>query len=252
MPDLPSELRQLNDHIAALENSRGQLPDDVVDTAIAAIRAQLQTIVQAAHAVAVTGNNYGNINTGLIIQQASKPGAGKGELRRAYLARILNQANQLALFAGDSANTQIRLSSVYTALLTQHGEWDARLANESGDDKLRTGRNGARQSVLDRFNAERKLVLLGGPGSGKSTFINFVALCMAGEMLGSTSVNLDMLTAPIPPEPDSTDDKPKTQQWDRGALLPVPVVLRDFASDLPGSISKNACINLHSAISPPI
>ena len=240
MPDLPSELRQLNDHIAALENSRGQLPDDVVDTAIAAIRAQLQTIVQAAHAVAVTGNNYGNINTGLIIQQASKPGAGKGELRRAYLARILNQANQLALFAGDSANTQIRLSSVYTALLTQHGEWDARLANESGDDKLRTGRNGARQSVLDRFNAERKLVLLGGPGSGKSTFINFVALCMAGEMLGSTSVNLDMLTAPIPPEPDSTDDKPKTQQWDRGALLPVPVVLRDFASDLPGNAAVNA------------
>ena len=117
MPDLPSELRQLDDHIAALENSRGQLPDAVVDTAISAIRAQRNAIAQAAQSVAVLGNNYGDINTGLIIQLAAKPGASKDDLRRAYLARILNQANQLPLFVGDSGNAQVRLSSVYTCLL---------------------------------------------------------------------------------------------------------------------------------------
>ena len=69
-------------------------------------------------------------------------------------------------------------------------------------------------------------------GSGKSTFVNFVALCMAGEMLGVAAINLKTLTASIPPKPDS-DQEPKPQQWDHGALLPVPVVLRDFASELP-------------------
>ena len=72
-----------------LENSRGQLPDAVVDTAISAIRAQRNAIAQAAQSVAVVGNNYGDLNTGLIIQLAAKPGASKGDLRRAYLARIL-------------------------------------------------------------------------------------------------------------------------------------------------------------------
>ena len=94
-------------------------------------------------------------------------------------------------------------------------------------------RGAARLSALDVLNAERKLVLLGGPGSGKSTFANFVALCMAGEMLGATAINLKTLTAPIPPEPDSRDKEPKPQRWDHRSLLPVHVVLRDFASQLP-------------------
>jgi predicted NACHT family NTPase len=81
------------------------------------------------------------------------------------------------------------------------------------------------------LNAEKKLVLLGGPGSGKSTFVNFVALSMAGELLGMAGPNLATLTAPLPTE--QGDEDPKPQQWDHGALLPVHVVLRDLASQLP-------------------
>lgn len=48
-----------------------------------------------AHAVGIARDNYGNVNTGIIIQQGTRPGASKTDLRRAYLARILTQANQL-------------------------------------------------------------------------------------------------------------------------------------------------------------
>ncbi|MGH8472340.1 MAG: NACHT domain-containing protein, partial [Gammaproteobacteria bacterium] len=223
--------------------AEGMLSQDTFDAAVAGLKAQLagsgaiaqgqDALAVGAGGMAVGGDNYGNLNTGVIIQLGTKPGASKEDLRRAYLARILAQANQLLLFAGDSANAQVRLSSVYTALLTERSEGDAAVERTARDAGASPERGAARLSALDILNAERKLVLLGGPGSGKSTFANFVALCMAGEMLGATAINLKTLTSPIPPEPASHDKKPKPQRWDWGALLPVHVVLRDLASQLP-------------------
>lgn len=68
---------------------------------------------------AAAGDNQGMVNLGVIIQQGSRPGADREDLRRAFLARMLTQTNQFSLFADDTGNAQIRLSSVYTALLTQ-------------------------------------------------------------------------------------------------------------------------------------
>ncbi|MGH9817723.1 MAG: NACHT domain-containing protein, partial [Candidatus Acidiferrales bacterium] len=221
----------------------GAIDQDTFDMAAAAINAQLSgggaiaqgqdALAVGAGGIAVGRDNYGNLNTGLIIQQAARPGASKENLRRAYLARILTQANQLLLFAGDSANAQVRLSSVYTALLTERSDGDAAVERTASDAGASPEREAARLSALDVLNAERKLVLLGGPGSGKSTFANFVALCMAGEMLGAPAINLKTLTSPIPPEPDNRGRDPRPQRWDWGTLLPVHVVLRDFVSELP-------------------
>ena len=95
-------------------------------------------------------------------------------------------------------------------------------------------REAARQSALEALDKEQYLVLMGGPGSGKTTFLNFVALCMAGELLGLATANLKLLRTPIPPEPDDdTDKRPKPQRWTHQGLLPVRVLLRDFAADLP-------------------
>ena len=235
--EAPSSLEQLRRALEA-----GHIDQATCDAAAAGVSARLAgagAIAQGpgatavgAGGVAVAGHNSGLINLGVLIQQAAHPGASAQELRSAYLARMLLQADQLPLFAGDSAKAPIRLSSVYTALLTQRSE------SEPGSRGARrrdaSPELGAQEhlSALDVLNAERRLVLLGGPGSGKSTFVNFVALAMAGEMLGVPAPNLATLTAPLPSE-DGKKEKPKPQLWDHGALLPVCVVLRDLASQLP-------------------
>ncbi len=64
-----------------------------------------------------------------------------------------------------------------------------------------------------------RLVLLGDPGSGKSTLVNFVAFCLAGEELHSSEANCKRLgeASKLP------------------SLLPVRVILRDYAArGLPG------------------
>lgn len=89
-------------------------------------------------------------------------------------------------------------------------------------------------SVVWHINKKQKLVILGDPGSGKSTFINFVALCMVGEMLGRVDANLAALTQPLPQEQDERrrkwDEEPQPQPWEHGTLIPVRVILRDFAA----------------------
>jgi formylglycine-generating enzyme required for sulfatase activity len=123
------------------------------------------------------------------------------------------------------------LSAVYTGLLTQ--------VPEAGFDefaqKARPGpeKHPAHLSALAMLNRERYLALLGEPGSGKSTFVNFVALCMAGEGLGLGSANIAVMTAPVPSEEDEkreNKDAKKLQPWDYGPQLPVRIVLRDLAA----------------------
>ena len=165
-------------------------------------------------------HNYGPEGKG-----ASPPSR---ELENAYLAWLLEQTNLLPLegidpAAASRAEEQVRLHAVYTALLTLSAEAHERLERGEADP-----REVRRRSALEELNARHRLVLLGDPGSGKSTFVNFVALCLAGERLGRADINLQTLTAPLPD--DDGDDREERQPWEHGALLPVRIVLRDFAA----------------------
>ncbi|MGH8584849.1 MAG: NACHT domain-containing protein [Gammaproteobacteria bacterium] len=137
------------------------------------------------------------------------------------------------MLAGESG-APVQLSSVYTALLTEGRDaGEAQLRAAGRDEGAMADSDAARPSALEALDKAQYLVLMGGPGSGKTTFLNFIALCMAGELLGLAPANLKLLRMPIPPEPDDTDKKSKPQRWTHKALLPVRVVLRDFSADLP-------------------
>ncbi len=69
-----------------------------------------------------------------------------------------------------------------------------------------------------------RLLLLGAPGSGKSTFLNHLALCLAGAALCERRAG----------EPQPEGGWPALLPgWPHGALLPVRVVLRELAAFAP-------------------
>ncbi len=221
-PDAASELERLRAQVAALE-ARLQGSGAIAQSGGVAAGAG-GTAIGRDHVT----NNY--------IQPA--PGADAATLRSAYLHRIVGQTEGLALSGIDPAlahdrEALLRLDAVYTALLTTSTE-EKLSRKQPGPDLEAWPRPLSALALLDR---ESRLVLLGDPGSGKSTFVSFVALCLAGEALGRPDVNLKVMRSPLPEEKEEDfrprerkQDKPKPQPWRHRALLPVRVVLRDFAA----------------------
>jgi len=149
-------------------------------------------------------------------------------LRTAYLNKLFEKAARVSLAAinpkaASDSKALLNLDAVYTALLTLTPEEQDRM--ERGDLRDRDARQ---LSALAQLNRHPQLVLLGDPDSGKTTFVNFVAMCLSGEGLGRNYGNLESLTAPLPD--DDGADQEQRQPWNHGELLPVRVILRDFAA----------------------
>jgi hypothetical protein len=151
-----------------------------------------------------------------------------GRLRESYLTWLIAQVRAVPLSGIDHSSIPKEpwrdpdLAAVYTALMTQQTE------------ARRPEIPRKRRSAMALLNNEPHLALLGDPGSGKSTFVNFVSLCMAGELLGRTDANLALLRAPL----SSADadqrrgqaEETQPQPWDHGPLLPARVILREFVA----------------------
>ena len=91
----------------------------------------------------------------------------------------------------DEKTAAMGLDAVYTPLLTTTLEQNKEVLNDRQQRRL---------SSLEVLNQQQRLVLTGTPGSGKSAFVSYLALCLAGENLGHKRANLQALTAPLPDE----------------------------------------------------
>jgi hypothetical protein len=70
-------------------------------------------------------------------------------------------------------------------------------------------------TALEAAAGCKHLLLLGAPGSGKSTFARYLALSMAGQILGKEDANISHLNR-------------EGEAWPHGALVPVFVELARF------------------------
>lgn len=176
----------------------------------------------------------GDVEGGVHIVQPPPPGADPATLREVYLHRLVETASHLSLAgvdpkaASSEAKARLNLGAVYTALLTLTPE-----AHEHLLQGQRPDREVKRLSALAQLDRHARLVLLGDPGSGKTTFVHFVTLCLAGEALDRKTpdtrrADLALLTAPLPADKEGEEQQP--QPWSHGALLPACVALRDFAA----------------------
>jgi formylglycine-generating enzyme required for sulfatase activity len=204
-----------------------------LEAELAALRAQVNgsgAIAQGTGSVAA-GERGLAAGRDIHVWNPPPPDAGEEDLHCAYLHRLVYLTRPLALSGVDPAlasgdpDARLSLDAVYTALLTlspAEEELTGRIRESSPEI--------SRLSTLAQLNRHPRLVLLGDPGSGKTTFANFVALCLAGEALGLPGIGLDLLRAPLPHDRRSRREEPEPQPWDHGVLLPVRIVLRDFAA----------------------
>lgn len=157
-------------------------------------------------------------------------GADAVTLLSNYLQTLRNDKLHMALgdldvWQATAAREQrLLLPEIYTELWTTYtfGEPSIRFVDES------EGARSAFRAELTPFSASGfasvcpKAVILGDPGSGKSTFVNFLTLCLAGELLDDQAINLTML-------PDWSNPPALEPPRPSPRLLPVFLTLREFA-----------------------
>jgi len=146
---------------------------------------------------------------------------------RAYLERLAIECNVLHLRGMDpraadvTSQETMSLAAVYTALDTDRripiSDEELKAVKEGEhevgyivDETRRGGRPKRPMSAVEAVSQFDRLVLLGDPGSGKSTFINHLTLQLAQAAL-------------------QDDGLEQLSEWTRGPLVPVRVILRDLA-----------------------
>ncbi|HSH05519.1 MAG TPA: SUMF1/EgtB/PvdO family nonheme iron enzyme [Anaerolineae bacterium] len=146
---------------------------------------------------------------------------------RIYRRVLINQSRHLPLRGVDvgasdpaGGQNQLGLAQVYVDLDTRQSEkWGYGPMGEILAKPV---------TALAAAAKNRQLVLLGDPGGGKSTFVNHLAHCLAAHQLQPEAG----WEQRIPAWPEAETN-----------LLPIMVILRDFAQSLPERLPKVASPN---------
>ncbi|MCP4627379.1 MAG: SUMF1/EgtB/PvdO family nonheme iron enzyme, partial [bacterium] len=143
------------------------------------------------------------------------------KLRLRYLNDLAYEANNLPWASLDpghadpSRGESLGLADIYTSLDTT--ELERMETEDQVRDYLVRQKESRRISAQEMLNLHKKLVLLGDPGSGKSTLVNFLTHVMA--QAGRAENPSEWLSR-----------LKKTGPWDHDFLFPIRVILKDFAA----------------------
>jgi formylglycine-generating enzyme required for sulfatase activity len=149
-------------------------------------------------------------------------GVGNGNAERQYLRIVRSACDHLDLINFDESNPgeqdNLKISQVFTGLHLQnlsHGpkdDLDAIIRQQRNRNALTHSAEDLQPvSAIQAVSAMDRLVVLGRPGSGKSTLVNHLATQLAGQR-------------------SSLKDPEVIDGWTAGPLLPVRIVLRKFAA----------------------
>lgn len=240
MTDPNPDIQKIKENIRQLEDlkSKGLLKAELADVSIAALKEKLPSssaklegdgaIAQGAGAKAVGKDGIlieGNVYLGPEPQDPQ-------EALAIYRHVLAAQTNSLPLRGVDvgasdpgSGSARLGLVNVYVDLDTKTRFEPKREMKRDEEAKLIEREESRALTGLEAVIQTPQLVLLGDPGSGKSTFVNVLANVLCNQALHPKE---DWLThLPNWPEAD-------------GMLVPVLVTLRDFARGLPDPLPEQA------------
>jgi len=191
--ELQRQIAALQAQLAAMQGSKGNA-----------------TASDESIAITIGGSVFGNVTV--------HTGAGPSprSLLAHYLKVLIADCQKLKLDVIDEKNTvdsaaQLRLGAVYTNLLVNR--------TDDGQYLLRSNSPPSAAAFASRH---ARAVILGRPGAGKTTFTDFLCLCIAGQLTQNAEVNLTLLG----------------EDWQAGTLLPLRITLREFAAlSLPQELS---------------
>jgi formylglycine-generating enzyme required for sulfatase activity len=222
--DLQRQIADLQARLAARQDADGDPPRTTIDT---------QGGAAVEGSVAAGGHFIGRdfiLVIGQLVQRGEDPGEFQAVIAH-YLAALAGdlaglKLGEIDVAASDTRREPLQLADVYVPLATQlHIPQETALAQwllrdrrpgRSERAEIETQRETRAVSTLEALSQHRQLTLLGAAGSGKSTFGASVLLTLAQVWQG----HLDQLAK-------------LGEQRTHGALLPIRVILRRFAEQLP-------------------
>ncbi len=187
----------------------------------------------------VTGDNnvaigyvQGNVTIHRYIQQEVAQGKqDTGLWLQNYLTVLFRRWQELPLphIVKTAGKYDVKLPALYTPLdvweVASREEMTRK--NAPAEQLMRERAERRRMSALEAVGKYDRCVLIGDPGSGKSTFARFLVVCMAGTMLGEP-VNADLLNQ-VTRSLDREENNRDELCWPHDGLLPIYVELRLFA-----------------------